>query len=103
MDGIIANGTQDKLSIQKAVNNTLQQMKHLTSSTNKISAWDLNSSLGVLEKIVTVMNATGSAVEKEVTLELFILKPRLSPHIMNQYWTEKNQKMQTSLSILLDI
>lgn len=91
MDNIIANVTPGKFSIQEAVNNTLQLMKHLTSSTNEISAWDLNFSLGVLEKTVTVINATGSAVEKEVTLEIFILKPRLSSHIMNQYWTEKYQ------------
>lgn len=90
MDGIIANVTPDKFSIHEAVNNTLQLMKHLTSSTKNISAWDLNSSLGVLEKIVTLINATGSVVEKEVTLELSILKPRLSSHIMNQYWTGKN-------------
>lgn len=59
-ESIIGNETQDQ------VNNTLQLMKNLTSSTNGIGAGDLSLSLGVLEKIVTVTNATGLPIEKEV-------------------------------------
>lgn len=66
MEGIIANETQDKFKIQETVNNTLQLMKKLTSSSIGISPGDLSSSLGVLEQIVTVTNATGSVIEKEV-------------------------------------
>lgn len=66
MDAIIANETRDEFRIQETVNNTLQLMKNLTSPNSGISAGDLSSSLDVLEKIVTVTNATGSVIEKEV-------------------------------------
>uniref|UniRef100_A0A8W8P2P9 Uncharacterized protein n=1 Tax=Magallana gigas TaxID=29159 RepID=A0A8W8P2P9_MAGGI len=64
LERIIENETQDQ--IQETVNNTLRLMKNLTSTTSRISAGDLSSSLSVLEKIVTVTNATGLAIEKEV-------------------------------------
>ncbi|XP_052693345.1 uncharacterized protein LOC128171591 [Crassostrea angulata] len=64
LERIIENETQDQ--IQETVNNTLRLMKNLTSMTSRISAGDLSSSLSVLEKIVTVTNATGLAIEKEV-------------------------------------
>lgn len=90
MDGIIANETQDKFKIQETVNSTLQLMKRLTSSTSGISAGDLSSSLGVLEKIVTVTNATGSIIEKEVTYWNYpTYIPSFPSHIINKCWTEK--------------
>nr|XP_034315952.1 adhesion G protein-coupled receptor E3 isoform X2 [Crassostrea gigas] len=98
LDGIIENVTQDKFSIPETVNNTLQLIKHLTSSTNKISAWDLNSSLGVLEKIVTVINATGSAIQKEVFYA--VIDNILSPNNSNA-WTTVSEKTEKGPSFLL--
>lgn len=97
LDGIIANETQDKFKIQETVNKTLQLIKNLTSSTNGIWAGDLSSSLGVLEKIVTVTNATGSVIEKEVTYYSYSNQIHSFPsHIINKCWTEtinmKNQQ-----------
>uniref|UniRef100_A0A8W8NH25 Uncharacterized protein n=1 Tax=Magallana gigas TaxID=29159 RepID=A0A8W8NH25_MAGGI len=66
LDGIIEDGIQNTKKVQETVNNTLQMMKNLTSSTNELSAGDLSSSLDILEKIVDVTNSTGSAIEKEV-------------------------------------
>lgn len=68
MDAIIEDGLENTEKVQEAVNNTLQLMKNLTSSTNELSAGDLSSSLDVLEKIVNVTNSTGSAIEKEVII-----------------------------------
>ncbi|XP_065940924.1 uncharacterized protein [Magallana gigas] len=66
LDDIIEDGIQNTEKVQKAVNNTLQMMKNITSSTNELSAGDLSSSLDILEKIVDVTNSTGSTIEKEV-------------------------------------
>lgn len=68
MDAIIEDGLENTEKVQEAVNNTLQLMKNLTTSTNELSAGDLSSSLDVLEKIVNVTNSTGSAIEKEVII-----------------------------------
>ena len=68
MDAIIEDGLENTEKVQEAVNNTLQLMKNLTSSTNELSAGDLSSSLDVLEKIVNVTNSSGSAIEKEVDI-----------------------------------
>lgn len=78
MESIIGNETRQ---IQETVNSTLQLMKNLTSSTNEIGAGDLSSSLGVLEKIVTVTNATGLAIEKEVIYWIYLhITPFSSTH-----------------------
>lgn len=66
LDGLIEDGIQNTEKVQETVNNTLQMMKNLTSSTSELSAGDLSSSLDILEKIVDVTNSTGSAIEKEV-------------------------------------
>ncbi|XP_052693314.1 adhesion G protein-coupled receptor E3-like isoform X3 [Crassostrea angulata] len=98
LDGIIANKTQDKFRIQKTVNNTLQLMKKLTSSTSGISAGDLSSSLGVLEKIVTVTNATGSVIEKEVFYA--VIDNILSPNNSNS-WTTISEQTENGPTFLL--
>lgn len=68
MDAIIEDGLENTEKVQEAVNNTLQLMMNLTSSTNELSAGDLSSSLDVLEEIVNVTNSSGSAIEKEVDI-----------------------------------
>uniref|UniRef100_A0A8W8P1I7 GAIN-B domain-containing protein n=1 Tax=Magallana gigas TaxID=29159 RepID=A0A8W8P1I7_MAGGI len=98
LDGIIANETQDKFRIQKTVNNTLQLMKHLTSSNSGISAGDLSSSLGVLEKIVTVTNATRSVIEKEVYYA--VIDNILSPNNSNSWTTISEQNESTEMRAL---
>ncbi|XP_052693361.1 adhesion G protein-coupled receptor L3-like [Crassostrea angulata] len=99
LDAIIANETQDKFRIQETVNNTLQLMKTLTSTTSGISAGDLSSSLDVLEKIVTVTNATGSVIEKEVFYA--VIDNILSPNNINS-WTAVTEKTEKDPSFLLN-
>eukprot|EP00105_Crassostrea_gigas_P040575 XP_019924723.1 PREDICTED: adhesion G protein-coupled receptor L2 isoform X2 [Crassostrea gigas] len=66
LDSLMEDGIQNTDKVQETVNNTLQMMKNLTSSTNELSAGDLSSSMDILEKIVDVSNTTGSTIEKEV-------------------------------------
>lgn len=66
LDSLMEDGIQNTEKVQETVNNTLQMMKNITSSTNELSAGDLSSSLDILEKIVDVTNSTGSAIDKEV-------------------------------------
>ncbi|XP_065925905.1 adhesion G protein-coupled receptor B1 [Magallana gigas] len=98
LESIIGNETQDQIRIQETVNNTLQLMKNLTSSTNGIGAGDLSSSLGVLEKIVTVTNATGLAIEKEVFYA--VIDNILSPDNSNS-WTTVSKETEKDPSFLL--
>lgn len=67
LDSLMEDGIQNTDKVQETVNNTLQMMKILTSSTNELSAGDLSSSMDILEKIVDVSNTTGSTIEKEVS------------------------------------
>uniref|UniRef100_A0A8W8P2Q2 Uncharacterized protein n=1 Tax=Magallana gigas TaxID=29159 RepID=A0A8W8P2Q2_MAGGI len=97
LESIIGNETQDQIRIQETVNYTLQLMKNLTSSTNGIGAGDLSSSLGVLEKIVTVTNATGLPIEKEVFYA--IIDNILSPNNSNS-WTTVSKETEKDLSFL---
>ncbi|XP_065925841.1 adhesion G protein-coupled receptor B1-like [Magallana gigas] len=92
LESIIGNETQDQ------VNNTLQLMKNLTSSTNGIGAGDLSLPLGVLEKIVTVTNATGLPIEKEVFYA--VIDNILSPNNSNS-WTTVSKEAEKDPSFLL--
>ncbi|XP_052693335.1 adhesion G protein-coupled receptor F5-like [Crassostrea angulata] len=96
LDSIIANETRGQ--IQETVNNTLRLMKNLTSSRNGIGAGDLSSSLGVLEKIVTVTNATGFPIEKEVFYA--VIDNILSPNNSNA-WTTVSKETEKDPSFLL--
>lgn len=87
LDSIIANETRGQ--IQETVNNTLRLMKNLTSSRNGIGAGDLSSSLGVLEKIVTVTNATGFPIEKEVMYWNYL---RYNPSFLHSLLKSVRQK-----------
>eukprot|EP00105_Crassostrea_gigas_P000533 XP_011412374.1 PREDICTED: brain-specific angiogenesis inhibitor 1-like [Crassostrea gigas] len=98
LESIIGNETQDQIRIQETVNYTLQLMKNLTSSTYGIGAGDLSSSLGVLEKIVTVTNATGLPIEKEVFYA--VIDNILSPNNSNS-WTTVRKETEKDPSFLL--
>ncbi|XP_052693365.1 adhesion G protein-coupled receptor E3-like [Crassostrea angulata] len=100
LESIIGNETQDQIRIQETVNYTLQLMKNLTSSTNGIGAGDLSSSLGVLEKIVTVTNATGLPIEKEVMYFYAVIDNILSPNNSNS-WTTVSKETEKDPSFLL--
>nr|XP_034326973.1 uncharacterized protein LOC105329357 isoform X6 [Crassostrea gigas] len=98
MDAIIEDGLENTEKVQEAVNNTLQLMKNLTSSTNELSAGDLSSSLDVLEKIVNVTNSTGSAIEKEVFYA--VIDNVLSPNNSKSWTTVSNKTDKDASSIL---
>uniref|UniRef100_K1RAR9 G-protein coupled receptors family 2 profile 1 domain-containing protein n=1 Tax=Magallana gigas TaxID=29159 RepID=K1RAR9_MAGGI len=98
MDAIIEDGLENTEKVQEAVNNTLQLMKNLTSSTNELSAGDLSSSLDVLEKIVNVTNSTGSAIEKEVFYA--VIDNVLSTNNSKSWTTVSNKTDKDASSIL---
>lgn len=98
MERIIENETQDQ--IQETVNNTLRLMKNLTSMTSRISAGDLSSSLSVLEKIVTVTNVTGLAIEKEVMYWNYLYYNFTHYLVLELKNCEKSAKKFPSLSTL---
>lgn len=71
IDVIIEDGLdilENNEKVQEVINNTLQMLKNLTSSTNELSSRDLSFFLDVSEKIVNVTYSTGSAIEKEVLI-----------------------------------
>ncbi|XP_065940926.1 adhesion G protein-coupled receptor B1-like [Magallana gigas] len=66
LDVLIEDGIQDTKNVQSKVNNALQMMRNITSPTSELGAGDLSSSLDILEKIVDLINSTGSTIETEV-------------------------------------
>lgn len=59
------NNTEE---VEKAVTNTLQTMKNLTSTTTEMSAGDIQSSLDIIEAVVDVLSLSGATIEKKVSL-----------------------------------
>lgn len=57
------NNTEE---VEKAVTNTLQAMKNLTSTTAEMSAGDIQSSMDIIEAVVDVTSLSGATVEKQV-------------------------------------
>lgn len=57
------NNTEE---VEKAVTNTLQTMKNLTSTTAEMSAGDIQSSMDIIEAVVDVTSLSGATVEKQV-------------------------------------
>lgn len=57
------NNTEE---VEKAVTNTLQTMKNLTSTTAEMSAGDIQSSMDIIEAVVDVTSLSGTTVEKQV-------------------------------------
>nr|XP_034314353.1 adhesion G protein-coupled receptor E1 isoform X4 [Crassostrea gigas] len=98
LDSLMEDGIQNTDKVQETVNNTLQMMKNLTSSTNELSAGDLSSSLDILEKIVDISNSTGSTIEKEVFYA--VIDNVLSVN-NSKSWTTVSEKTQKDASSIL--
>ncbi|XP_078327327.1 uncharacterized protein LOC111116102 isoform X2 [Crassostrea virginica] len=66
LDTILEDGITDPEKTSETIDNTLQVMNNLTSSTPELSAGDLSSSIDILEKIVNVTNGSRTNIAKEV-------------------------------------
>lgn len=62
------DGMNNTEEVEKTVNDTLQTMKNLTSTTTEMSAGDIQSSLDIIEAVVDVLSLSGATIEKKVSL-----------------------------------
>lgn len=60
------DGMNNTEEVEKTVNDTLQTMKNLTSTTAEMSAGDIQSSLDIIEAVVDVTSLSGATVQKQV-------------------------------------
>lgn len=62
------DGMNNTEEVEKTVNDTLQTMKNLTSTTTEMSAGDIHTSLDIIEAVVDVLSLSGATIEKKVSL-----------------------------------
>nr|XP_022310794.1 uncharacterized protein LOC111116095 [Crassostrea virginica] len=98
LDTILEDGITDPEKTSKTIDNTLQVMNNLTSSTPELSAGDLRSSIDILEKIVNVTNSSRTNIAKEV---FFSVVDNMLSSNNSKSWNAVSEQTEKDASSLL--
>ncbi|XP_078327350.1 adhesion G protein-coupled receptor B1-like isoform X2 [Crassostrea virginica] len=98
LDTILEDGITDPEKTSKTIDNTLQVMNNLTSSTPELSAGDLRSSIDILEKIVNVTNSSRTNIAKEV---FFSVVDNVLSSNNSKSWNAVSEQTEKDASSLL--